>query len=109
MIDRDSIPFERRQAISHGFSAGNYANAYTSTDLAIAREADLDHYPESDPEHSEHKAFWAAFVLGFFGSHEDDEIGEEIDEVWDARSAIGAEILALGYVDPWTAEDDSDA
>jgi len=61
---------EQRTEMSSAFDAGNYANAYESTDLD---DHDVD-------EMSEHER--AAFVLGFFGTYTLDEIGSD-REVFD--------------------------
>lgn len=59
-----------RGAISRAYSAGNYANAYETTDLDAC---EIDEMPEIER---------AAFVLGFFGSYSLDEIGSD-REVFD--------------------------
>jgi hypothetical protein len=51
---------------SLGFDAGNYANAYETTDLAIA-------ILSSDPSDTS-DAYCAGLVLGFYSSYELDEI-----------------------------------
>lgn len=91
-------------ACSRGFSAGNYANAYETTDLETALDAldtagldlDADTRP-TDPMQRE--AYRAAFILGFFGSYSLDEIGdrEEYDQAY--HSAAGKQCLAAGYLD----------
>lgn len=74
--------------ISNAFSAGSYANAYESDDLD---DHDLD-------DMTEHER--AAFVLGFYGSYELDEIGdrEAFDEAY--WSEAGQYVVKVaGYCD----------
>lgn len=70
----DGFTLDQRTEMSEAFSAGNYANAYETTDLS---ETD---YHEYQP-HAR-----AAFVLGFFGSYSLSEIGgderDEFDEAY---------------------------
>lgn len=61
---------DERDEMSRAFSAGNYANAYDSTDLD-----DFD--ISNDKEHER-----AAWILGFFSSYTLDEIGSD-REVYD--------------------------
>lgn len=80
--------------ISQAFSAGNYANAYETTDI---EECDLD-------EMSEHER--AAFVLGFFGSYTLDEIGSD-RELFDEAyfSPAGQYVVTVAkYVDDRSEE-----
>jgi hypothetical protein len=80
---------ETHDEVRRGFDAGNYANAYESTDL---ESVELD--CESD-------AYRAAFVLGFFASYELNEIPSDAREAFDSayRSEFGAIVLAAGYCD----------
>ena len=74
--------------LSRGFDAGNYANAYTSTDLQDAWEAECDEAEENDDyDRVKSEAFHGAFVIGFFGSYELHEIPEDARDDYDA--AIG--------------------
>jgi hypothetical protein len=78
---KDDVTRKISDALSHGFSTGNYENAYTSTDLDSAWEDDSEDYPEAiDPLTK--ASFRAAFVIGFFGTYEPDEIldSEQKDE-----------------------------
>jgi hypothetical protein len=84
--------------LSHGFSAGNYCNAYETQDLegALKKRAVASRSP----------AYRAAFVLGFFASYELHEIPsswrEEFDEAY--HSKHGQRVLELGYTDPRTED-----
>lgn len=84
-------------ACSQGFDAGNYANAYDSTDLDLAIEsAEID--PDVDPSRPGYRH---AFILGFFASYALHEIpGEYRDEYDQAyHSAAGQHCAAAGYLD----------
>lgn len=78
--------------VSRAWDSGNYANAYTSQNLARAwlstlREMDSD---ERKLRHVNPKAFRAGFVLGFYSSYEDSEIpASHLDEVLEANAAYG--------------------
>jgi hypothetical protein len=105
---KDNVTRGISLALSSGFSAGNYANAYTSTDLDTAwerfelseeakAEEDNEDYPEAiDPLTK--ASFRAAFVIGFFGSYEPDEIqdSEQKDEYDAAMVAWGERMKHLG-------------
>lgn len=76
------------EQISRGFSAGNCANAYETTDYdrAIA---------SLSPNRA--KAYVAAFTLGFFGSYEPREIGEQHQPACnDAWILVGKRAKELG-------------
>lgn len=88
-MSSETFTLEQRDAISRAFDAGNYANAYESTDLD---DHDLD-------DMSEHER--AAFVLGFFGSYSLDEIGSD-REIFDECyfSSAGQYVVKVaGYTD----------
>lgn len=80
-----TFTLDERTEMSRGFSAGNYANAYETTDLS---ETD---YHEYQP-HAR-----AAFVLGFFGTYTLGEIGgderDEFDEAY--YSAAGRYVVEV--------------
>lgn len=94
---------ERDIALSHGFDAGNYASAYQTTDGAAALEA-----LAIPAEHAAHAAAYrAAFMLGFYSSHEIDEMGEQADAYLEAlRGPHGQRCAAIGIAVP--TEDDFD-
>lgn len=73
--------------ISRGFDAGNYANAYETTDYdsAIARLS-----PNRSAE------YVAAFTLGFFSSYEENEIGSDLETYLEALQLVGARAKELG-------------
>lgn len=73
--------------ISRGFSAGNYANAYETTDYdrAIA---------SLSPNRA--KAYVAAFTLGFFGSYEPHEMGSHLEAVQEAWALVGKRAKEIG-------------
>lgn len=73
---------------SRGFDAGNYANAYTTQDLARALGA-----PKSASERrSEYRA---AFVLGFLATYERSEMSETEREAHDAAAATPAGLYCV--------------
>lgn len=86
------------QDCSNGFSAGNYANAYTSDDLETAQE--------SRGSLSESKAYWQAFTLGFFDSYELYEIPATYRDEYDSAyfSDAGKQCLSAGYLDSREAD-----
>ncbi len=89
MSTKHEWTLDERTEMSRAFDAGNYGNAYESTDL---EDFDLD-------EMSEHER--AAFVLGFFGSYSLDEIGSD-REIFDECyfSATGRYVVReAGYAD----------
>lgn len=55
-----------------GYDAGNYANAYSDTDLDAAWDV-----MEDGDRPVNNKAFRAGFILGFFSSYENTEVPEE--------------------------------
>lgn len=83
-IDRDTD-------LSHGFDAGNYANAYETQDLTAGL---TKHNDQSE-------AFRHAYTLGFFSSYELDEIPSDVRDQFDDAytSEDGQRVLALGYTD----------
>ena len=76
--------------LHHGFDAGNFAAAYTSTDLetAWAASSDEDNHQEDLSSEESTAIFRAGFVLGFFSSYELEEIleDEEREEYEEAKS-----------------------
>ena len=80
-----------RTEMSRAFDAGNYANAYETTDLETALKR-----ARYTAEHTR-----AAFVLGFFGSYALDEIPDReiFDECYfsDAGQYV---VRVAGYTDP---------
>ena len=93
-------------ALARGFSAGNYASAYTSENLNRAWREVKAGEDESYREYgmgAHRGAYRAAFVLGFFSSFEDNEVPREewLDELIAAEHTYGAKMRALGIaVDP---------
>lgn len=83
---------ERDLELSHGFSAGNYANAYQTEDLGEVSEV-LD---------ANEEPYRHAFILGFFSSYELHEIPGDARERFDEayHSDNGQRVLALGYTEP---------
>jgi hypothetical protein len=79
--------------LSRGFDAGNYANAYETTNLT---QAITSLSPNRD------EAYLSAFTLGFFATYELDEIpGTHQDTYLNAyHSPAGQRCLELGYIDP---------
>lgn len=79
--------------LSHGFDAGNYANAYETENLEVAMQG------RRVFEKSE--AYRTAFILGFYSGYELHEIPgsrrEEFDEAY--HSDTGRRVLELGYID----------
>ena len=77
--------------LSHGFAAGNYANAYETENLEVAMQ--------SRRVFEKSEAYRTACILGFDGSYELHEIPavrrEEFDEAY--HSDYGARLLELGY------------
>jgi len=91
--DRTPEELERDIELSHGFSAGNYCNAYETSNLEEALEKrDLEE--RSEP-------YSVAFVMGFFASYELEEIPgsyrEEFDQAY--HSKLGQRVLELGYTE----------
>lgn len=89
-VDRDT-------ELSHGFDAGNYANAYVSEDYSRALSLE-----ESEHEKPLSLPYLRAFTLGFFASYEAHELpGEHEDSFWGAyHSPEGKRCLELGFLDP---------
>ena len=82
----------RDNVLSAGFDAGNYANAYETTDYDRA---------VASLSMNRSEAYIAAFTLGFFSSYEPDEMGEHADTYLGAlQSDFGRRCVELGYVDP---------
>jgi hypothetical protein len=73
--------------ISRGFDAGNYANAYETTDLdrALAKLS-----------MNRAKAYVAAFTLGFLSDRSDAEMDPHVEAYENAFALVGARALALG-------------
>jgi hypothetical protein len=83
--------------IRRGFDAGNYANAYETTDLS---EALAKLSPNRSTE------YVAAFTLGFFSSYSLPEMGSDVEAYQEAYfSETGKACLAAGYVDIRAAEE----
>ncbi len=94
----DDKTADLHQALSRGFDSGNYANAYTSEDFDQAWEAEDDEdRNESDERVFKHPAFKSAFLIGFFGSYEEDEIPRTYVDDWrDAMHAYAPTMQAIG-------------
>ena len=89
-----TFTLDEKVAMSHGFSRGNYANAYESIGLGrFDLNAMTEHYR-------------AAFVLGFFGAYSLEEIGsdrEAFDEAY--WSDAGQYVVKVAkYTDERTEE-----
>ena len=90
---------DERDAMSRAFAAGNYGNAYESTDIGAFDELD----GMTEHEH-------AAFVLGFYGSYSLDEIDDRelFDEAY--HSEAGRYVVNVaGYCDDRADEYAEDA
>lgn len=94
MKDRNDMEPDRYLAAmrhSRSWDAGNYANAYVSTDLETAWEIAEGEEEEDRPEDAPPGLSRKGFVLGFFSSYEDHEIPEEhLDEALAARGGPNA-------------------
>lgn len=84
---RETVTRRTDEQISRGFNAGNYANAYETTDydralasLSMNRSA----------------AYKAAFTLGFFGSYEPHEMGSHLEAVQEAWALVGKRAKEIG-------------
>lgn len=73
--------------ISRGFAAGNYANAYETTDYDRAL---------ASLSMNRAKPYVAAFTLGFFGSYEPHEMGSHLEAVVEAYALVGKRAAELG-------------
>lgn len=73
--------------ISRGFDAGNYANAYETTDLGKAL---------AGLSMNRAKAYVAAFTLGFLADRSDAEMGSHAEAYTEAFSLVGPRALELG-------------
>ena len=78
---------ERDDHIRRGFDAGNYANAYETTDYDAAIAA-------LSPNRS--AEYQAAFTLGFFGSYERSEMGSDVEAFDEAYALVGKRAGELG-------------
>lgn len=86
------------EILSHGFSAGNYANAYTSEDLddAWAEEEREDDEKAMDGV-EETKLYRAGFIIGFFASHTSMEVPDDhLEELLAAHQKYGKQMLDAG-------------
>ena len=74
-------------SIHRGYDAGNYANAYETTDYerAIAKLS---------PNRS--ATYVAAFTLGFFGSYSPAEMGSHLEAYHEALALVGKRAKELG-------------
>lgn len=75
VVKYDKLSLDERDMLHRGFDAGNYANAYVTENLERAwknEEASED----SDTPLDTNGPYYAGFVLGFFSSYEDHEIGD---------------------------------
>ena len=105
-----TFTLDEQTAISRAFSAGNYANAYESTDLELALEAFNAENDDDDPDtlirfnRPDHER--AAFVLGFFGTYSLDELGSDRDAFDEAYwSDAGQYVVTVAkYTDERTEE-----
>jgi hypothetical protein len=83
--------------VTRGFEAGNYANAYETTDLQTA-------LAKLSPNRS--AEYVAAFTLGFFSSYSLGEMGSDVEAYREAYfSETGRACRAAGYVDIRAAEE----
>jgi hypothetical protein len=73
--------------ISRGFDAGNYACAYETEDYSEAI---------ANLSMNRSREYVAAFTLGFFSSHEAEEMGEHFDTYLEALALVGERAAALG-------------
>ena len=83
----------QKDDVNHGFSAGNYANAYETTDYETAVARLSMNRPAE---------YIAAFTLGFFASYELHEMTTDEAEAFTKayKSPGGRECVAAGYCDP---------
>ena len=83
--------------LTYGFAAGNYANAYETTDLSEAL-AKLSMNRSAE--------YVAAFTLGFLSSYSLGEMGSDVEAYREAYfSETGKACIAAGYVDIRAAEE----
>lgn len=86
--------------LSEGFDAGNYANAYDTTDLEQAISS-------LSPNRSE--AYIDAFILGFFSSYAPHEMAGYENTYLDAYYSVsGTRCVELGYVDTIETDESAD-
>jgi hypothetical protein len=92
----DSMTDLQRDSLSQGYSAGNWANAYTSQDLKRAWIADF-----GSAEGPEDPTYRAAYILGFFSALELYEIPGSYREVYDSAywSDAGQAVIEAGYTE----------
>jgi len=85
---------EHDTALSRGFDAGNYCNAYETEDLTVVHKR---RYLRDKSE-----AYCHAFTLGFYASYEFSEIQSEHRQAYEEayRSRHGQRVLELGFIDP---------
>lgn len=100
-------------ALSHGFDAGNYANAYESERFGkawgnVKREGTYKEWANAS-ERQVREAFRGAFYLGFYSSYENHEVPEDrIDELLAAEQEYGSRMRELGIaVDERSSDGDS--
>lgn len=109
----DELRVATATALSQGFSAGNFGNAYHSEDLMTAwgllrdetpsTRAEWDIGDEPDPE----RPFDAGYVLGFFGSYETHEVpSEHRDLLGNAHGLWAAVATAAGIAVPERTEEE---
>lgn len=99
-MSNDSQDF--KDAVSRGFSAGNFAECYVSRNLetALEQEERADQNPD----------FRAAFILGFFSSYSLEEIPVSAREEYDNAyfSEAGLQAIAVGYFESRADEYDAE-
>jgi hypothetical protein len=101
---------DRNDALSRGFSAGNYANAYVSEDFDQAWESeDEEDRLEDDERIFKHPDYKSAFLIGFFGSYEEDEISaDHVDDWRDAYYRLAKDMQEIGIAAVRDDDDDDD-
>ena len=94
---------DRSLAVSNGYDAGNYCNAYECSDLetALGRMEARDAWRSANVAPIHREWYRAAFILGFFASYENHEIpADAFDEFCEAYlSPAGKYCVDAGYCD----------
>lgn len=83
--------------LSRGFNAGNYANAYESTDLNKALSKIGVDGVNGLYDNLAQLGYNLAFIVGFFSNYEYYEIPEQYKAIYDeAFNAVGPQLSATG-------------